>query len=158
MKRKQIQKIFLKRYLRLAYSTDLPVIFHCREAFDDLFAITKDEFTKNGKYLPAVLHCFTGTSEEAQEVLERGWLISFSGIVTFKRSEQLRLVVKETPLTQMLIETDTPYLAPQTRRGKSNEPAFIEEIAQVIASVKQIDVKEVCRQTWENAKKIFRIL
>ena len=90
-------------------------------------------------------------------MLERGWLISFSGIVTFKRSEQLRLVVKETPLTQMLIETDTPYLAPQTRRGKSNEPAFIKETAEVIADVKQIDVEKVCLQTQKNAKNIFRI-
>ena len=153
----EIQKTFLKRYLRLALSTELPVIFHCREAFDDLFAITKEEYTKNGKYLPAVLHCFTGTREEAEEVLQRGWLISFSGIVTFKRSEQLRLVAKETPLTQMLIETDTPYLAPRTRRGKSNEPAFIKETAEVIANVKQIDVEKVCLQTQENAKNIFRV-
>ncbi len=153
----EIQKTFLKRYLQLALDTDLPVIFHCREAFDDLFTITQNSFRKNGQYLPAVLHCFTGTLEEAREVLKRGWLISFSGIVTFKRSEQLRSVVKQTPLNQMLIETDTPYLAPQTQRGKCNEPAFIEETAGVIAAVKNLDIEEVCRQTQENAKKIFNI-
>lgn len=151
------QKTFLRRYLHLALSAQLPVIFHCREAFDDLFEITDSEYKKNGTYQPAVLHCFTGSKEEAKKVLERGWYLSFSGIVTFKRSEELREIAKEMPLSQMLLETDTPYLAPQSRRGKGNEPSFIGEIAEVIASVKEIDVEEIAAATRDNAKKIFHI-
>ena len=110
---KDLQQHFLKRYLHLASASHLPVIFHCRDAFSDLFAIADSEY--KGK---AILHCFTGTMQEAEEVLKRGWYLSLSGIVTFKKSETLRQVAKETPLSQLLIETDTPYLAPQSHRGQ----------------------------------------
>lgn len=149
-----IQKHFLKKYLHLALDCDLPVIFHCREAFADLFTVTDAEYKKGA---PAILHCFTGTVEEAKAVLSRGWYLSLSGIVTFKKSEQLKEVAKMVPLNQLLIETDAPYLAPQSKRGKQNEPAFIKETAEVIASIKGIGVEEIARATFENAKTLFKI-
>jgi TatD DNase family protein len=143
------QKKFLVRYLHLAQECGLPVIFHCREAFEDLFAITDQEY---GKGLPAILHCFTGTLEEAEKVLERGWHLSLSGIVTYKKSDALREVAKIIPLNQLLIETDAPYLAPQSWRGKQNEPAFIVETAEVIAKAKGISALDIAKSTFENAK------
>lgn len=149
---RNIQKRFLVKYLHLALECDLPVIFHCREAFADLFAIADAEYKKGA---PAILHCFTGTVAEAEQVLSRGWYLSLSGIVTFKKSEQLREVAKIVPLNQLLIETDAPYLAPQSKRGKQNEPSFIKETAEVIASIKGIRTEEVARATFENASALF---
>lgn len=152
---KELQKKFLKKYLHLAWDLHLPVIFHCREAFADLFAICDAEC--GGKSFNAVLHCFTGTLKEAEECLKRGWMISFSGIVTYKKSESLREVAKETPIDHVLIETDSPYLAPQKNRGKQNEPSFIYETAEVIAKEKGLEVVEVALQTRKNAVDVFRI-
>ncbi|HSX38698.1 MAG TPA: TatD family hydrolase [Chlamydiales bacterium] len=148
---KNCQRHFLKRYLRLAMDIDLPVIFHCREAFADLFSIADEEYQGS-----AILHCFTGTCQEAESVLQRGWYLSLSGIVTFKKSEALRDVAKMVPLSQLLIETDTPFLAPQSRRGQPNEPAFLSEIAQCIATVKGLSMEEVAHASTENAKQVFR--
>lgn len=148
------QIYFLKRYLKLAIETSLPVIFHCRDAFADLFSIVDDHYPSHS---PAILHCFTGTIEEAQGVIRRGWHLSLSGIVTFKKSEQLRQIAKWVPLSQLLIETDAPYLAPQTQRGKMNEPSFLLETAACIAEVKQISVEEVALATYENGRRLFRL-
>lgn len=150
---RKVQQRFLVRYLHLAQECNLPVIFHCREAFDDLFSITDNEYAKGA---PAILHCFTGSIREAEKVFSRGWHLSLSGIVTFKKSEELRDVAKMAPLSQLLIETDTPYLAPQTKRGKPNEPAFLPETAQVIAAAKGISVDELAKATFENAYNLFR--
>lgn len=148
---RETQKRFLAKYLQLAAEMGLPVIFHCREAFADLFSIA-DEFK-----CKAALHCFTGTVEEAEGVLSRGWYLSLSGIVTFKKSEQLREVAKMVPLNQLLIETDAPYLAPQSKRGRQNEPAFLPETAQCIADVKKISVAEVAAATLQNGSQLFRL-
>ncbi|MCB1081574.1 MAG: TatD family hydrolase, partial [Chlamydiia bacterium] len=150
---KELQQTFLKRYFALAEECLLPVVIHCRDAFDDLYSIADEHFTKG----QAVLHCFTGTMKEAEAALERNWLISLSGIVTFKRSDALREVAKEIPLNHLLIETDTPYLAPQSMRGKMNEPSFIQETAQQIADVKGIPLEEVAKATSENAMKVFNL-
>lgn len=148
-----LQKQFLVKYLLLAAETKLPVIFHCREAFSDLFSIVDYEYPKTA---PAILHCFTGSVQEAEEVLKRGWFLSLSGIVTFKKSETLREVAKMVPLSQLLIETDTPYLAPQSQRGKQNEPAFIVETARYIANLKNISLEEVAKATFENAVSLLK--
>lgn len=150
---KRLQQDFLKRYLLLALECSLPVIFHCREAFADLFAIT-DECYRNG---PAVLHCFTGTMEEAEKVFSRGWCLSFSGIVTFKKSQWLRDIAQIAPLSQILIETDTPYLAPQKHRGQQNEPSFLPETAACLAQAKNLTVEEIAIATTMNANKFFRM-
>jgi len=151
---KDVQQQFLRRYLALAVEYCLPVIFHCREAFADLFSIVDREYPKKA---PAVLHCFTGTAQEAEEALQRGWYLSFSGIVTFKKSGALRDVVKFVPMSQMLIETDAPFLAPQSKRGKQNEPAFLPEIARCIADIKGISAEEVASATAANASRLFFI-
>ncbi|MBS0624742.1 MAG: TatD family hydrolase [Verrucomicrobia bacterium] len=150
---KETQQRFLNRYLLLALECNLPVIFHCRDAFEDLFAIT-DECYKGS---PAVLHCFTGTPEEAEGVFSRGWHLSFSGILTFKKSQSLRDIAQMAPLSQILIETDTPYLAPQKYRGQQNEPSFILETAACLAQAKGISVEEIAIATSQNARKFFRM-
>ncbi len=152
---REVQKKLLIRYLHLALECRLPVIFHCREAFADLFAITDAEYRQGA---PAILHCFTGSIFEAKEVLDRGWYLSLSGIVTFKKSEELRRVAQMVPLDQLLIETDSPYLAPQSRRGKENEPAFISETARCIASARGISVEEVAKATSQNGQRLFEAL
>lgn len=150
----QLQKEFLIRYLHLAHATQLPVIFHCREAFHDLFAIADLEYPQKS---PAIVHCFTGSLQEAEQVFARGWYLSFSGIATFKKSEDLREVARMAPLDQLLIETDTPFLAPQSHRGKMNEPAFVVEIAACIAKARDMALEDVAKATSENAKRVFGI-
>ena len=145
---REMQKRFLDHHLNLAVEADLPLIFHCREAFEDLFE-------RVGKYQAAVLHCFTGTLEEAKKCLDKGWMISFSGIVTFKNSAALREVARFVPLDSILIETDTPYLAPLSKRGKMCEPAYVIETAQVVADVKGVGLEEVAFATSKNADKLF---
>jgi TatD DNase family protein len=151
----EIQKHFLRRYLRLALECHLPVVIHCREAFADLFEILDAEYVVNGHHADGVLHCFTGTLEEAEKVLERNWYLSLSGIVTFKKSEELRTVAKRVPLDRLLIETDTPYLAPQSVRGKPNEPSYLPHIAALIADVKGIPLEELAKATATNARSLF---
>lgn len=154
---RDIQKQFLRRYLHLALECKLPVIIHCREAFADFFEILDAEYQLNGRHAPGVLHCFTGTMAEAEEVIKRGWMLSLSGIVTFKKSVELQEVARHVPLEQLLIETDTPYLSPQKHRGKQNEPAFLVETAQFIASLKQISFDELAKATARNAQLLFGI-
>jgi TatD DNase family protein len=150
---KALQQAFLSRYFALGQKVDLPVVFHCRDAFEDLFAIADKEW--KGK--SALLHCFTGTLEEARGVLDRGWYLSLSGIVTYKKSEELREVAKFVSLDRLVIETDSPYLAPQSRRGRQNEPAFVRETAEKIAEVKKLPVEEVIHQTAKNASQFFNL-
>ena len=150
---REIQRRYLIRYLHLALECKLPVIFHCREAFADLFAIADGEYPKGA---PAILHCFTGTLKEAEAVLERGWYLSLSGIVTFKKSGDLREVAKMTPLSQLLIETDAPYLAPQSQRGNPTEPSFLPETAIAIADASGISLGSVARETLGNGLSLFR--
>lgn len=154
---REIQKHFLRRYLHLALECQLPVVIHCREAFKDFFDVLDAEYQVNGKHAPGILHCFTGTIAEAEEVIKRGWMLSLSGIVTFKKSLELQEIAKMIPLDQLLIETDTPYLAPQRHRGKQNEPAFVLEIAHFIASLKQISFEEVAEATRLNASRFFKL-
>lgn len=151
------QKQFLRRYLHLALECNLPVVIHCRDAFADFFEILDAEYVVNKRHAPGVLHCFTGTIAEAHQVLERGWFLSMSGIVTFKKSTELQEVAKAVPLDQLLIETDTPYLAPQSHRGKPNEPSYILETADFIAKLKNVDVEEVVRATAKNARTLFKL-
>lgn len=151
--KKQIQQLFLSRYFALAKSVQLPLIFHCREAFADLFAMADEQYASH----PALLHCFTGTLEEAKAVLDRGWLISLSGIITFKKSEALREIARYVPLDRLVIETDSPYLAPHSRRGEQNEPSFLPETAQLIASVKGLDLVDVATSTTANAIHFFSL-
>jgi TatD DNase family protein len=150
--KRETQQHFLKRYLHLARDCALPVIIHCREAFSDLFAMLDKEYQGGG-----VFHCFTGTLEEAKKVVERGFYLSLSGIVTFRKSDLLREVAAWTPLDHLLIETDTPYLAPLPYRGASNEPAYIVETARIIADIKRISLEELALSTKINATRLFSL-
>lgn len=149
---KEIQETFLKKQIELAIKFQLPVIIHCRDAFTDLFKVIS-----NYPPFKAVLHCFTGSIDEAKKVLEIGWYISFSGIVTFKSSIDLQQIATQTPLERMLIETDTPFLAPQIHRGKRNEPAYLIEVAKQIALLKNIDLEKVIATTAHNATELFSL-
>jgi len=145
------QKECLIQYFDLTCETQLPIIFHCRGAFKDLFELADHHYS--GKR--AVLHCFTGTLEETKGCLDRGWMISLSGIITFKKSSLLREIAAYVPLDRLFIETDTPYLAPESKRGKSNEPSYIEETAKALAQVKGIPLEEVADATAKNVAQFF---
>ncbi|MBI5346288.1 MAG: TatD family hydrolase [Chlamydiae bacterium] len=149
----EIQKKFLEKYFILASKTSLPLIIHCRDAFSDFFEIA-DNFYQDKKL---VLHCFSGNIDEAKQALERGWYISFSGIVTFKKSDLLREVVKYVPLDRMLIETDSPLLAPEQHRGKRNEPAYLVETCQMIAKIKETEPEMIAKITYDNAFSFFNL-
>lgn len=147
---RELQRDCLFRYAQLAQKHSLPFVVHCREAFPDLFAVLK-EFSS----LPVLIHCFTGDLEEARQVVDRGWYCSLSGIVTFKKSDSLRAVAKFLPLDRLMIETDSPYLAPQGHRGKPNEPAFVSSVAHAIAEVRGESVEEIASHSTDNARKFF---
>lgn len=151
---KKLQQHYLSRYFELARKANLPVIFHCRDAFEDLFAMADEQYRDQ----PAVLHCFTGTMDEARGCLDRGWFVSFSGIITFKKSELLREVVKYVPLDRLFVETDTPYLAPQSKRGMQNEPAYVIETAAKIGELKGLSVEDVEKMTTQNISQFFKLL
>lgn len=148
---KELQKKHLIQYFHLAKKEQLPVIFHCRDAFSDLFSLADSEYQSPR----AVLHCFTGTMAEAKQVLDRGWYLSLSGILTFKKSDLLREVAEYVPLDRLFVETDAPYLAPQSKRGLCNEPAFVVETAKVLAELKKVSLETVAKQTAENARSFF---
>ena len=154
---RSIQQKFLVEYCALALECDLPLIIHCRDAFADLVALIRAHYCKGGQPGPGVLHCFTGTLEEAKQVLELGWHLSFSGIATFKKSNSLRQVAAYVPLDRLLVETDAPYLAPQSRRGKRNEPSFIVETIACLGAVKGISSAYLADATARNARSLFRL-
>ena len=144
------QEVFM-RYASLAFEEKLPLIVHCRDAFHTLFSLLK-AFPPE---LTGVIHCFTGTFDEAVALLDKGWYLSFSGIVTFTKSKDLQDVVKRIPMERILVETDAPYLAPQSKRGKPNEPSFITETVSTIATIKGLSFEEVARITFQNASHLF---
>jgi TatD DNase family protein len=148
---RKVQQEFLRRYFALARNLKLPLIFHCRGAFQDLFAMADSAY----RQAPAVLHCFTGTLEEAKGVLDRGWFLSISGIATFKKSELLREVIRYVPLDRLFVETDSPWLAPQSHRGKQNEPSFVVETLELVACLKGVAVHEAAQRLEENAERFF---
>jgi TatD DNase family protein len=141
-------------FLDLAVEKNLPVVIHVRETFDDVYAALKERVSKG---LHGVIHCFTGELHEARAFLELGFHISFSGIVTFKNASKLRDVAKEVPDEQLLIETDSPYLAPVPNRGKVNQPAFVRDVARCLADVRSMDSQALARMTLENGCRLFKM-
>ncbi|BAE80815.1 deoxyribonuclease [Chlamydia felis Fe/C-56] len=140
---KDRQKEVLKRYLSLALEYELPLVVHCRGAFEDFFHMIDQYYHHDKRSCPGMLHCFTGSLEEARELLSRGWFISISGIVTFKNAQDLRSVVSQIPLEHLLIETDAPFLSPTPYRGKKNEPAYITHTIEAIADIHGMDPHEL---------------
>jgi TatD DNase family protein len=142
-----------RTHIATARATGLPLVIHSREADDDTARILEEESGKGA--FPAVLHCFTGGPELARRALALGSYISFTGIVTFKNSGALREIAKSVPADRFLVETDAPYLAPLPYRGKRNEPAYVAEVAKVLAAVRGVTPEEIARQTTGNFFKLF---
>ena len=140
-------------HLAAARENKLPVIVHTRDADSETAAILSEEIAKGA--FTGVIHCFSSGAELAAKALELGFYISISGIVTFKKAEALREVVKTVPLDRLLVETDSPYLAPIPHRGKTNEPAFVAHTAAVVAELKGISLDELATHTTANFFKLF---
>ena len=143
----------LRKHIAAAQATGLPLVIHARDADDDIAAILEQEMAR--KPFSAVLHCFTGGPGLARRALDLGLYISFSGILTFKKSDELRAIAASVPLERLLVETDAPFLAPGKHRGKRNEPAFVVETAKELARVKGIAQPELARITTENFFRLY---
>ena len=152
---RDVQMDAFRRQLQLARAALLPVIIHTREAEAETIEIVKSEW--HGSGLPGIMHCFSGTSELAQKAVELGMFISFAGIITFKKADDLRSVATEVPLDRLLIETDCPYLAPVPYRGKRNEPAYVVEVARCLADLRGVSLEELGRITAENFARLFKL-
>ena len=146
------QHAVFRAQLGMAVERDLPVVIHCREAVDDCLAVMTDFPT-----IRAVFHCFTGTVEEAQRIVGAGYLIGFTGALTFKKADVLREAARGVPDERLLIETDAPYLTPEPmRKQKVNEPALVVHVAEVLASVRGTTVEQIDHLTTANAMRFFR--
>ena len=148
-----IQKQVLIRQMELARELKRPIIIHCRDAWADLRAIAETHWKPAG--LGGILHCFTGSIEDARAFLDWGFLISFAGNVTFKKAENLRQVAPLIPLDRLLAETDSPYLAPVPFRGKRNEPAYVRGVTQELARLRNLPDEELSRHVLENFEKFL---
>src|SRR5580704_1000221 len=142
-----------RNHIAAARETGLPLVIHSREADADMAAILEEETGKGA--FPAVLHCFTGGRELAQRAVALGLFVSFTGILTFKKSDELRAIAAELPADRILVETDAPYLAPGRYRGKRNEPSYVVETAKVLAQTRNVTFDEIARQTTENFFRLF---
>jgi TatD DNase family protein len=143
----------LRNHIAAAQATGLPLVIHARNADGDMAAILEEEMAK--RPFPAVLHCFTGGAQLARRALDLGLYISFSGILTFKKSDALRAIAASIPLDRLLVETDAPYLAPGKYRGKRNEPAYVVHTAAELARVKGISQAELARATTDNFFRLY---
>lgn len=152
---RDVQVAVFKRQLRAARECNLPVVIHTREAEAETIEILKTDY--DGAARRGIFHCFSGSRELAQRAVELGFMISFSGIVTFKKAEELRETAREVPLDRLLIETDCPYLTPIPYRGKRNEPAYVVEVARCLAGLHHGDIEEMARITTANFNEFFRL-
>ena len=150
---REVQLSVFRQQLQSARELKLPVIVHTREAEKETVEVLRDEW--HGSDLPGIMHCFSGTAWLAKQCLELGFLISFSGIITFKKAGDLRAVALEVPLDRLLIETDCPYLTPVPHRGKRNEPAFVTQVATCLAELRGTTVEEMGTVTTHNFLRIF---
>jgi len=152
------QRERFRTHIRASRATGKPLIIHTRAASEDTIRIMREEGAgTDAGGAAGVMHCFTESLEVAKAAMEMGFYISFSGIVTFKSAKDLQAVAREVPLEQMLIETDSPYLAPVPFRGKMNEPGLVRHVAEYIATLKDVPLEQVARQTTENFFKLFKI-
>ena len=152
---RDVQMEVFKRQLHAALECDVPVIIHTREAERETIEILKSDY--DGASRRGVFHCFSGSKELALRALDLEFMISFSGIVTFKKAEELREIAKEVPLDRLLVETDCPFLAPVPYRGKRNEPAYVVEVARCIAELRGVETEEIARITTANFKRFLQI-
>ncbi|NKB37028.1 MAG: YchF/TatD family DNA exonuclease [Gammaproteobacteria bacterium] len=146
------QRERFRSHIRAARQVNKPLIIHCREAKEDVIKILKEE---NAADVGGVMHCFVEDWETAQTAMALNFRISFSGIVTFKNAQPLKEVAKKVPLEMLLVETDSPYLAPVPFRGKSNQPAFVKHVAEHIAELRQLPYEQIADSTTGNFYKLF---
>jgi TatD DNase family protein len=152
---RDIQETVFRQQMELAHAARLPIIIHCRDAWDDCLRLLGEAWRPTG--LGGILHCFTSTLDHAQKGLDMGFLISFTGNISYPKAQNIRDVAKALPLSNILIETDSPYLAPQPHRGKRNEPAYVLEVAKALANVRDLELSEIAAQTTENFRRFFRL-
>jgi len=148
-----IQEAQFRTHIQAARTANLPVIIHTRDADDDTIRILQEEM-EIGKF-KGVIHCFTSGSEFAEKCVELGLYISFSGIITFKNAEEIRNIAKNIPLNRLLVETDSPYLAPVPNRGKRNEPSYVTHTAAKLSEILNVNNEQIASQTTENFFNLF---
>jgi len=150
---REAQATSFRQQIAAARETGLPLVIHSRDCDTDMAEILRDESGKGA--FPAILHCFTGGRDLAFTAIELGHYVSFTGILTFKRSDDLRAIAAALPVDRIMVETDAPYLAPLPYRGKRNEPAYVAETAKVLAEVRAVSADEIAQQTTENFFRLF---
>ena len=151
---KEVQIEVFKRQIALSKDLDLPFVVHTRDALEDTYQVIKEAgLGPRG----GIMHSFSGSLEEAQKFVDLGMMISFSGVVTFKKATELQEAAQQLPLDKILVETDAPYLAPVPKRGKENKTAYTRYVVEKIAELRGISVEEVAQATTANAKRLFRI-
>lgn len=150
-----VQQDYFRRHLQLSREIKKPFVVHCREAEAEVLEMLEEDFV-NGA-LNGLMHSFCGDAAMAARCVEMGMHISFAGMVTFKKNDELRAVAKTVPLDRILIETDAPYLAPHPKRGKRNEPALVIHTAECLADVHEVSIDTFAAKTTENALKLFKV-
>jgi|ERR1035438_9052642 TatD DNase family protein len=152
---RDVQELVFREQLALAHQAKLPIIIHCRDAWPDTLKVLEQAWKSTG--LGGILHCFTSTLEDAQRGLDMGFLISFAGNSTYPKASNIRDVARALPLEKILIETDSPFLAPQGYRGKRNEPAHVAEVAKAIATVRNLAPDDIATATTANFRRFFML-
>ncbi len=151
---KEVQQSRLRDFIALAKRVGKPLVIHCRDAFNDCFRIfdEEDAWSAGG-----VFHCYTGDVKTAERIVQKGFYVSFSGIVTFKKATDLQEAARIVPSDRFLIETDCPFLAPEPHRGKRNEPAYVRLVAEKIAKLRGVSAEEIGKLTTKNTRRIFHM-
>jgi TatD DNase family protein len=152
---RDVQQRVFRAQMELAHAAKLPLIIHCRDAWSDCLDILDEYWKPTG--LGGILHCFTSTIEDARRGVDMGFMVSFTGNLTYPKAQNIRDVAKDLPLEKILIETDSPYLAPQAVRGKRNEPAYVAEVAKALANVRDLGTEETAAATAENFRRFFHL-
>ncbi len=152
---KEIQFPAFVRQLEIAAAAKMPIVIHTRDAWADTLDLLRAHWVGNG--LPCVMHCFTGNKDQAQECLDLGFDLAFGGVTSFPKATEIREAARMVPADRLLLETDSPYLAPAPYRGKRNEPAYIAQTAKVIADLRGLSIEELGRQTTMNFNRIFKM-
>lgn len=150
---RDVQQQVFRRQLELAHAARLPIVIHCRDAWPDCLAIMEEDWKPKG--LGGIFHCFTGTWSEAKRGLDMGFLVSFAGNVTYPKMQHVREVARDLPADKILTETDSPFLSPQGRRGKRNEPAYVVEVAKELGNVRNLPEEEMAALAAENFERFF---
>ena len=150
---REAQEQGFRTHIAAARATGLPLEIHARDADDDTARILEDEYAKGP--FKAILHCYTGGPDLAQRAVAMGMIVSFTGVITFKKSDALRAVAADVPLDNLLVETDAPYLAPLPYRGKTNEPAYVRHTAQTLADIKGVSIEDIATATTANFFRLF---